>query len=96
MGFSFTTDGATLDNCAAQTFIDYLPHEFSYAIILCVYIPPSADEAQDADIINSAIGKLPDAFKAVFGDFKQFVDCKTRVDKTLDLLHANVKEPVLY
>ena len=86
----------------------YLPREFSHAIILCVYIPPTADATRAADVIISVTAGLqtqhPDAFIAISGDFnhvvmdsnlpkfKQFVDCRTRENKTLDRLYANVKD----
>lgn len=84
----------------------YLPCEFSHAIILCVYNSPTVDSTQAADVVPSSTARLqtlhPEAFIAISRNyvtmdstlpkFKQFVDCKTRENKTLDLLYANVKE----
>jgi len=86
----------------------YLPREFSQAIVIVVYIPPTANVSQAADVIKSVTARLQtlrqSAFISISGDFnnvtltsnlptfKQFVDCKTRENKTLDLLYANVKE----
>lgn len=86
----------------------YLPREFSHVILLVVYIPPSANAVLATDVTHSVVTRLqtqhPDAFIAISGDFnqvtlattlptfKQFVDCPTRENKTLDLLYVNVKE----
>ena len=85
----------------------YLPHEFSHAIVVAVYIPPSANPTSAGDIIHSAIARLqtahPSALIIILGDFDhvfikktlpkftQYVTCKTS-EKTLDLLYANVKD----
>ncbi|CAI5648724.1 unnamed protein product [Oreochromis niloticus] len=85
-----------------------LPQEFSLAIIIIVYIAPDANAAQAYDVISSATADLlnrsPSAFVAITGDFnhtnlstvlptfKQYVDCKTRDNKTLDLFYANATE----
>ena len=86
----------------------YLPREFTSAIVIAVYIPPSADAAAASDVIHATASKLqtqhPNAFMAITGDFNhasldkvlptfyQYVDCPTRDNKTLDLLYANVKD----
>ncbi|KAF7664853.1 hypothetical protein LDENG_00161750 [Lucifuga dentata] len=86
----------------------YMPREFSHAIVLVVYIPPSADAKRACDVIYTVTAKMqtdyPNAFIAISGDFnhatlsstlctfKQFVNCRTREDKILDLLYVNVKE----
>lgn len=86
----------------------YLQREFSLAIIIIVYIAPNANAAQAYDVISSATAALlnrsPSAFVAVTCDFnhvnlstvlptfKQYVDCKTRDNKTLDLFYANATE----
>lgn len=36
----------------------YLPREFSYAIVLIVYIPQRADAEATCDVIHSAVAKL--------------------------------------
>jgi len=80
----------------------YLPREFTFTIVIAVYIPPSAE------VISSAAAKLqtehPDAFMVITGDFndalldktrnnfQQYVDCPTRENKTLDLLSANATD----
>ncbi|KAI3376458.1 hypothetical protein L3Q82_016919 [Scortum barcoo] len=85
----------------------YLHREFSHTIIITIYIPPTANTLRANDVISSATARLqtlhPSAFIAISGDFihanlssslptfKQFVDCKTRDSKTLDLLYASVK-----
>ncbi|KAL6473956.1 hypothetical protein MHYP_G00175170 [Metynnis hypsauchen] len=86
----------------------YLPREYSYAIIVTVYVPPSANPTSACDVIHSIIARLqtqhPSAFMAISGDFNhvtmaktlpnfiQYVDCPTREERTLDLLYANVKD----
>ena len=86
----------------------YLPREFSHVIFLVVYIPPTANAVHASDVIHTVVAGLqtrhPDSFFAISGDFnhitlaatlptfKQFVDCPTRENKTLDLLYANVKD----
>ncbi|XP_049435499.1 uncharacterized protein LOC125890744 [Epinephelus fuscoguttatus] len=86
----------------------YLPREFSHAIIVTVYIPPSANPTSACDVIHSAIARLqtkhPSAFIAISGDFNhvtmattlptftQYVSCPTREERTLDLLYANAKD----
>ena len=75
----------------------YLPREFTSAILIRVYVPPSADAALACDIIHSAVG-----FTIITGDFwdcvsldktlptfHQYSDCPTREHNTLDLLYAN-------
>lgn len=85
----------------------YLPREFSVVVAIVVYIPPLANAEIACDVIHTTIAglesKYPEAFIAVSGDcnhvslsktlptFKQFVNCTTRGDKTLDLLYANVQ-----
>ena len=89
-------------DCAAEA-----GGEFSHAILCAVYIPPSANADAVCNVIHSTIARVqnqsPSAF-IVSGDFNhvtlssclptfsQFVDCKMRKNKTLDLLYANVKE----
>lgn len=86
----------------------YLPREFTSAILIAVYIPPSADAAVACEVISSTVAKLqtqhPDAFMVITGDFnhalldktlhnfQQYVDCPTRENKMLDLLYANAKD----
>lgn len=85
----------------------YLPREFTVVVAIVVYIPPSAKAEVACDVLHTTIARLqskyPEAFIVVSGDynhvclskilptFKQFIDCTTRGDKTLDLLYANVK-----
>ena len=84
----------------------YLPREFSHAIAVAVYIPPSANPTSACDVIHSTIARLqtvhPSALITILSDyisikktilkFTQYVTCKTREEKTLDLLYANVKD----
>lgn len=85
----------------------YLPREFTVVVAIVVYIPPSAKAEAACDVVRSTIARLqdryPDAFIFMSGDFnhvslsktlptfKQFVECTTSGDKTLDLLYASVK-----
>ena len=85
----------------------YLPREFTAAIVIAVYIPPSADAAVACEVISSAAAKLPtehpDAFMAITGGFNhaaldktlnnfyQYVDCPTRDNKTC-MLYANAMD----
>ncbi|XP_042070768.1 voltage-dependent N-type calcium channel subunit alpha-1B [Haplochromis burtoni] len=94
--------------CAVGLRPYYLPREFSHVILVAVYVPPSANPTAACDTIHSAIARLqtqhPSAFIVISGDFnhvsldntlptfKQYVDCPTRGEKTLDLLYANVKD----
>ncbi|MBN3314597.1 BT2A1 protein, partial [Atractosteus spatula] len=86
----------------------YLPREFTCAIFVVVYIPPTANAEVACDVINTVTARLqtkhPSAFIAISGDFNhvsisttlptfhQFVKCPTRENKTLDLLYANAKD----
>ncbi|XP_075955445.1 uncharacterized protein LOC142957475 [Anarhichas minor] len=86
----------------------YLPREFTSAIVVAVYVPPSADAEKAVDTIHSTVSGLlsqhPGAFLVITGDFNhttldralptfhQYVDCPTRNNKTLDLLYANAKD----
>lgn len=86
----------------------YLPRELSHVIVLCVYIPPSADASAACEKIHTVTARLqtrhPDAFMVISGDFNhatldstlasfhQAVDCPTRHNRTIDLLYANVKD----
>ncbi|KAJ8388031.1 hypothetical protein AAFF_G00148220 [Aldrovandia affinis] len=86
----------------------YLPREFSHAIVVVVYIPPSANAARACDVIHSTVTRLqtdhPGAFVTINGDFNhaklpktltgftQYVKCSTRENKILDMMYANVKE----
>ena len=86
----------------------YLPREFSHAIVVAVYIPPSANADAACDVISTAVHRLqtqsPQALILISGDFNhaalsstlpkftQYVKCATRDNKTLDLFYANTKE----
>ena len=86
----------------------YLPCEFSHAIVVVVYIPPSANPASACNAIHTAIAQLqtqhPSTLILISGDinhvsvsttltsFTQYVNCPTRKESTLDLLYANVKD----
>ena len=86
----------------------YLPCEFSHAVVVALYIPLSANPTSACDINHSTLAELqtahPSALIIISGDFNhvsiiktlpkftQYVTCKTREEKTLDLLYANVKD----
>ncbi|TWW54745.1 hypothetical protein D4764_0240700 [Takifugu flavidus] len=86
----------------------YLPKEFTHALAVVVYIPPSANADAACDVLLSAVSRLqtqhPDALLLISGDFNhaspssslpkftQYVTCHTRDNKTLDLFYANTKE----
>lgn len=86
----------------------YLPRELSHVLVTAIYVPPSANIKDAADIITSHVHDLetssPDALKILTGDFNhctleksipgfyQQVSCKTRDDNTLDLLYCNIKD----
>ena len=75
---------------------------------MAVYIPPSANPTSVCDVIHSTIAGLQTArpsaritissdfnlvsIKKTLPKFTQYATCKTREEKTLDLLHANVKD----
>lgn len=84
----------------------YLPREFGQVFIVLVYIPPSANYNQAASIVYEQVQKLenisPDAPKFILGDFngctlksvlpqyKQYVTCATRQNRTIDLCYGNI------
>ncbi|KAK0147718.1 RNA-directed DNA polymerase from mobile element jockey [Merluccius polli] len=86
----------------------YLPREFSHAIVIAAYVPPSAKVDIASDALLSVTSKLqtqhPQALFLISGDFNhaspssvlptctQYVNCPTRDNKTLDLFYANTKE----
>ena len=58
----------------------YLPREFTSAIVITIYIPPSADREAAADVINTTVSRLqtqePNAFVVTNGDFNHvMLDC---------------------
>ncbi|TWW59246.1 hypothetical protein D4764_06G0007760, partial [Takifugu flavidus] len=89
----------------------YLPREFTHALAVVVYIPPSVNADAACDVLLSAVSRLqtqhPDAFLLISGDFNhaspssslpkftQYVTCHTKDNKTLDLFYANTKEASL-
>ncbi|KAI3352130.1 hypothetical protein L3Q82_020945 [Scortum barcoo] len=89
----------------------YLPREFTHALVVVVYVPPSANADAACDVLLSAVSRLqtqhPDALLLISGDFNhaspssslpkftQYVTCHTRDNKTLDLFYANTKEAYL-
>lgn len=84
----------------------YLPREFTSAIVITVYIPPSADREAAADVINTRVSCLQTQQHpfVINGDFNhvtlngslpgctQYVDCHTRENNTLDFLYANAPD----
>lgn len=83
----------------------YLPWEVSHAIIVIVYIPPSAAVVSASDVIHSVIAGLeiqhPSglviisgefshiSFSPVLKNFKQYVNCATK-EKIEDVIEAYV------
>ena len=86
----------------------YLPREFSHAIAIATYVPPSANTSSACEILGTTLAKLqtrhPQALFLTTGDFNQakpssvlpthtqYVTCPTRDNKPLDLFFANIKE----
>ena len=86
----------------------YLPREFSHAIAIAAYVPPSANADAACDVLHSAVSRIltqhPQALLLISGDFNhsspsstlstftQYVTCHTRDNKILDLFYANTKE----
>ena len=82
----------------------YLPRDFTNIFITIVYIPPSANKDEAADLIKDNINDLaddkPEALQIILGDmnrcdlslpgFHQHVTCTTRKDQTLDLFYSNI------
>lgn len=85
----------------------YLPWEFTTAIVLGVYIPPSANAKEALSVLYGTISKLqnthPDGLFIVAGDFNhanlrtvlskfhQNVDFATRGENTLDVVYTNIR-----
>lgn len=85
----------------------YLPREFNIVYITVVYIPPSADKTAARETLLDSIHRSenahPGSVRIILGDFngcsidkqvpnyKQYVKCNTRGNKTLDLMYCNVK-----
>lgn len=85
----------------------YLPREFSQIIVSSVYIPPDGDADAAADILYTSVHNMesesPEAVEIILGDFNhcdfgsyvphytQYVNCTTRLDRTLDLFFCNIK-----
>ncbi len=86
----------------------YLTREFTHAIIIAVYVAPSANTDVACDVLHSVTSRLltqhPQALLLISGDFNhaspssplptfpQYVTCHTRDNKILDLFNANPKE----
>ena len=86
----------------------YLPREFTHLLVVSVYIPPSANAEEAAELIASHVHDLdtraPYAVKIVTGDFnhcdlgnvlpgyQQQVKCKIRGGSTLDLMYCNIMD----
>ncbi|KAI5621007.1 hypothetical protein C0J50_19433 [Silurus asotus] len=85
----------------------YLPREFTTAIVLGVYIPPSANAKEALIVLYGTISRLqnthPDGLFIVAGDFNhanlrtvlskfyQNVDFATRGENTLDVVYTNIR-----
>lgn len=85
-----------------------MPREFSYAIVLVIYICPRANAEVACDVIRSAVAQIqtqhPKDLMLISGDFNhvtlektlpafhQFVDFKTRGNRTINLMYTNVKD----
>lgn len=86
----------------------YMPRVFSHGIVVFVYIPPRAQVEVEWDFIHLVVAGLqtqhPEAFMFISGDlnhvtldsslsaFFQYVNCSTRLNRTIDLLYANVRD----
>lgn len=86
----------------------FLPREFTNVIVIVTYIPPSANAKLATDSISRVVHELQshttDALVVINGDFnhctlsaslpsfRQFVNCPTRGEKTIDLFYANIKD----
>ena len=86
----------------------YLPREYTCAIVVVVYIPPSTNTTRACDVIHSSVASLQTAHSGAFltinGDFNhaklpktltgftQYVKCSTRENKILDKMYANVED----
>ncbi|KAK2847603.1 hypothetical protein Q5P01_010602 [Channa striata] len=86
----------------------YILREFSHVIVFNVYVPPLDNAAAACELLHGAVTRLqtqhPQALLLISGDFNhaslsstlptftQYVKCRTRNNKTLDLLYANVKD----
>lgn len=74
----------------------YLPHEFTTAFILGVYIPPSANAKEALCKLYGAISELqnahPDGLFIITGDLNHLktVNFATRGTNTLDLVYTNI------
>ena len=85
----------------------YLPREFCNVYVTVAYVPPSGDFTQASEILSNCVTFMdencPKGVNLLLGDFngcdiqdnipnyKQYVKCSTRGDKTLDLLFCNIK-----
>ncbi|XP_063802123.1 uncharacterized protein LOC134969848 [Pseudophryne corroboree] len=86
----------------------YLPREFSVALVMAVYIPPSAHVESALDILHAAIVKLETKYvegvllvagdfnqarlKVVLPKFYQYVKVPTRGGNVLDHVYCNIKD----
>lgn len=107
MNIKISTCSRDIEILAVSLRPYYLPREFSHAIVLVIYICPHANAEVACDIIHSAVAQIqtqhPDLM-LISGDFNhvtlektlpafhQFVDFKTRGNRTIDLMYANVKD----
>ena len=86
----------------------YSPREIPKVCVIVVYVPPDGSDRAAAEAVVDAVRhqqtKSPDGAVLVTGDFntcdvdkmlsdfKQYVDCPTREDKTLDKFYCNYKK----
>ena len=84
----------------------YMPREFNNIYVTVVYVPPSANANEAAEIISNCASYMddncPDGVNLLMGDFNrldvndhipnyhQYVHCNTRGDHTLDLFFCNI------
>ena len=84
----------------------YLPREFRKVFVTVVYVPPRADAKRAADVVWAGVQRqetqCPESVRLVVGDFnhcrlnkvlpqyRQYVDCKTCGEATLDLCYGNI------
>ena len=84
----------------------YLPREFNNIYITVAYVPPSGNYAQASEslveCVNDMDNNCPNGINLLMGDFngcdigpqiphyRQYVECPTRGERTLDLLYCNI------
>ena len=102
----FCDDNVEYLTIACRPF--HLPREFNNVYVTVAYVPPSGDYRKAAETLIKCVqfmdDNCPNGVNFLMGDFndcditnwipnyQQHVTCKTRGDKTLDLVFCNVKD----